>query len=210
MTLARKRPTMAAGVVVAGGRSTRFGEPDKALADLAGVPMVRRVADRIAPAIDALVLNCRADQREGLADALAGYDHPVSFAVDPEPDRGPMAGIRTGLRAAESEYAAVVACDMPFVDPALVAHLFERAAGRDGAVPRLDGYFEPIHAVYRADAMAAACDRALERGDRRIVAPFEDLEIAAVEGEELARFAGDSFENVNTREALADAAERVE
>jgi len=201
---------MADGVVVAGGRSTRFGERDKALADLAGVPMVRRVADRIAPAVDALVLNCRADQREGLADALAGYDHPVSFAVDPEPDRGPMAGIRTGLRAAGSEYAAVVACDMPFVDPALIAHLFERAAGRDGAVPRRDGYFEPTHAVYRADAMAAACERALERGDRRIVAPFEELDIAAVDEDELADFDAGSFENVNTPEAFADAAERVE
>jgi len=201
---------MADGVVVAGGRSTRFGERDKALADLADVPMTRRVADRIAPAVDALVINCRADQREALADALAGYDRPVSFAVDPEPDQGPMAGIRTGLRAVDSEYAAVVACDMPFVDPALVAYLFERADGRDGAVPRRDGYFEPIHAVYRADAMAAACARALERGDRRIVAPFDDLDIAAVDEDDLAAFGADSFENVNTPEAFADAAERVE
>ena len=50
---------MRSGVVVAGGRSTRFGAPDKAVADLGGTPMIRRVADRIAPAVEELVVNCR-------------------------------------------------------------------------------------------------------------------------------------------------------
>lgn len=122
---------MTAGIIIAGGRSTRFGDEDKAIADLGGVPMIRRVADRIEGVVDELVVNCRTEQTDSLAAALRGYGQPVQFAEDENPDRGPMAGILSGLRAVDATYAFVVACDMPFVDPALVEHLFERASGRD-------------------------------------------------------------------------------
>jgi molybdopterin-guanine dinucleotide biosynthesis protein A len=218
---------MSAGVVLAGGRSTRFGERDKAVADLAGAPMIRRVADRLAPVADVLVVNCRRDQREAIADALSGYDRPVRFAVDPDPDEGPMAGIRTGLREVEqtdSSYGFVAACDMPFLDTDLVEYLFERARGRDGdercssvretgahdaAVPRPTEWFETTHAVYRAKPMADACDAALARGESKIIEPLFELDYAVIEGEELARFDSASFENVNTREEFEAAAERL-
>jgi molybdopterin-guanine dinucleotide biosynthesis protein A len=201
---------MRAGVIVAGGRSTRFGERDKAVADLAGTPMVRRVADRLAGVVDELVVNCRADQRDPLAAALDGLDPAPRFAVDPEPDRGPMAGIMTGLRAVEAPYAAVVACDMPFVDPGFLAHLFERAAGHDAAVPRPDEWFQPTQAVYRADPMANACAAALDRGEGRIVAPLEELDAVTVGRDEIERHASpDTFENCNTPAEFAAAAERL-
>ncbi|NEU55500.1 molybdenum cofactor guanylyltransferase [Halorussus sp. MSC15.2] len=218
---------MPAGVVLAGGRSTRFGEGDKAVGDLAGVPMIRRVADRLVPVVDVLVVNCRADQRETIAAALDGYDRPVRFAIDPDPDEGPMAGIRTGLREVEetdSRYAFVAACDMPFLDPDLVAYLFERARGRDAderespsdprqsrdaAVPRPTDWFETTHAVYRARPMADACDAALVAGESRIIEPLFELDYAVVEGEELSEFDADSFENVNTHEEFEAAEERL-
>ncbi|WP_336036926.1 molybdenum cofactor guanylyltransferase [Halobacterium yunchengense] len=201
---------MHSAVVLAGGRSTRYGDGDKALADLAGVPMLRRVADRLAGATDELVVNCRRDQRDAHVDALDGYPDPVRVAEDPEPDEGPMAGIAAGLRAADGEYAVVVACDMPFVDPDVVEFLFERADGHDAAVPELDdGWYQTTQAVYRADAMAAACERALERGDRKILAPLDDLDWVAVPESAVAAVGDvETFENLNTREAVADAAER--
>jgi molybdopterin-guanine dinucleotide biosynthesis protein A len=117
-----------------------------------------------------------------------------------------MAGIRTGLRDVDADYAVVVACDMPFVDPAFVAHLRERAAGHDAAVPRVGKWFQPTHAVYRAERMADACDRALERDERRIVAPLEELEYVVVEGEEVRERASErTFESVDTRADLAEA-----
>jgi len=202
---------MPAGVVVAGGHSTRFGDRDKAVADLAGTPMIRRVADRLAGVVDALVVNCRSEQVPAIREAMSGYGHEVRFAEDPDPGEGPMAGIRTGLGAVEGEYAFVAACDMPFVDPALVEYLLDRAAGHDAAVPRLDdGWFQPTHAVYRADPMVRACERALERGDRRVIAPLEDLDHVVVEEAEIrAHGEMESFENLNTREEFEAAAERL-
>jgi molybdopterin-guanine dinucleotide biosynthesis protein A len=198
-------------VVLAGGRSTRFEGGDKLLSDLAGEPLVRRTVARLAPVVGTVVLNCRDDQREALAAALEGFDgFDLRFAVDPEPDAGPMAGIRTGLRAAPTEFAVVVAGDMPFVEPGLVRHLFARVAGHDAAVPRVEEWYQTTQAVYRAASMADACDRALARGDGKILAPLEELHWTTVTWETL-RANGwlDSFENVNTRGELAEAAERL-
>jgi len=201
---------MQAGVIVAGGRSTRFGETDKAVADLAGTPMIRRVADRLAGVVDALVVNCRSDQVPAIREALADYERPVRIAEDPQPDLGPVAGIRTGLRAVDAEYAIVVACDMPFVDPDLVAYLFERAAGHDAAVPQLeDKWYQTTQAVYRAAAMAEACEAALERGDRKVLAPLADLDYVVVDDAEIReRASTETFENLNTRDEFKAAQER--
>ena len=197
------------GVIVAGGHSTRFGDADKAVADLRGTPLIRRVADRLVDVVDGLVINCRTDQVAAIADAIDGYDHDVAFAEDPEPDQGPMAGIRTGLDAVEAEYAVVVACDMPFVEPALVEHLFERAAGHDAAVPRVDEWYQTTQAVYHARSMVDACDRALDAGDRRIVAALDDLDVVVVDRSEVEALTTlDTFDNLNTREEFEAAKER--
>jgi len=216
------------GAILAGGRSTRFGDRDKAVAELAGVPMIRRVADRLAgtddpvppgatraaggdPVVDEVVINCRPDQREAIGAALAGLPLPVTWAVDEEPDLGPTAGIRNACRAAPSEYVAVVACDMPFADPGFLASLLEDAAGREAAVPRLDDrWLQTTQAVYRAEAMADACDRALSRGDRKVLAPLEELDRVVVGDETIrSRTTERTFTNVNTQEELDDAAAAI-
>ncbi|MFU8868818.1 molybdenum cofactor guanylyltransferase [Natronococcus sp.] len=199
------------GVVLAGGYSTRFGEADKAVADLAGTPMIRRVADRLATVCDELVINCREDQRGAIEAAMTDFPEPITFAIDPEPDRGPLAGIAVGLEAASREYAAVVACDMPFVDPALLEALADRADRRDGALVELeDGWYQTTQAVYRADPMARACADALEGEDGRILAAVEDLDVVVVDESELEGIGEGTFESIDTKEALREAAARFE
>lgn len=202
---------MCGGVILAGGRSTRFGEADKVVADLAGTPMVRRVADRLAGVVDEVVVNCRPDQTDAIESALAGFHGTVCFAEDAEIDRGPLAGIYTGLTALDAEYTAVVAADMPFVAPAFLTYLFDRAAGHDAAIPRRDGWFQTTQAVYRTAAMAEACARALARGDRRTTAPLSALEYVVV-GEETVRTVAtpETFTDLNTRAAFETAAADLE
>ncbi|WP_267642246.1 molybdenum cofactor guanylyltransferase [Haloarchaeobius amylolyticus] len=166
-----------AGLVLAGGFSTRFGDRDKAVAAYDGEPMVRRVVRRVGEVTDGVVVNCRAEQVPALRTELSGYPR-VALAVDPVPDRGPMAGIWAGLRAIRAPYTAVVACDMPQVDPEFLELLFERAAGADGALVRTDdGWFQTTQAVYRTDAMRAACEQVLGGEDARILAALDRLTI---------------------------------
>ncbi|EMA42388.1 molybdopterin-guanine dinucleotide biosynthesis protein A [Halococcus morrhuae DSM 1307] len=193
-------------LVLAGGRSTRFGERDKVLAALAGVPMVRRVAERLA-GLDELVVSCRADQTTAIERALSGME--FHCVADPDPDCGPLVGVRTGLRALDTDYAAVVAADMPFVDPEFVSSLFTRAAGHDAAVPRHEGWLQPTQAIYRTDATADACAAALSRGERELRAALDALDHVVVTESEIREHADPrTFTNLNTRREFA-AAERV-
>ncbi len=194
------------GVVLAGGYSTRFGEADKAVAELAGKPMIGHVVDRLATLTDDVVVNCREEQVDRIREALAGCDPDIQFATDPVPDLGPLAGIRRGLEAVDREYAAVVACDMPFVDPDLLAYLADRARGHDGAVVQLEeGWYQTTQAVYRADAMADACGAALDSDDNRVVAALDRIDVVTVAESELESVDVATFESIDTQEALAAA-----
>ncbi|ELY46550.1 molybdenum cofactor guanylyltransferase [Natronorubrum bangense] len=202
---------MRAGLIVAGGQSRRFGKRDKAVADLAGIPMIRRVADRVVPVVDELVVNCQPDQVPAIEAALAGVEPEPTFAEDPKPDQGPMMGILTGLREVESEYAFVVACDMPFVEPSLAAFLFDRATGHDAAIPQPDEWLQTIQAVYRTHAMVRACETALARDRRGIIDALPELEYVTVDQAEILRHASlRTFENLNTSEAFDTAVERFQ
>jgi molybdopterin-guanine dinucleotide biosynthesis protein A len=203
-----------AGVVLAGGYATRFGDRDKAVADLAGTPMVRRVVDRLAAVVDGVVVNCRFEQVPALRSALAGRSD-VALAPDPVPDRGPLAGIANGLGAVAADrcpYAAVVACDMPLVAPTFLAHCFERAAGHDAALVRTDdGWFQPTQAVYRVAAMRDACEATLAGEDRRIVSALDRLDAVVLEEAVLDEVgAPETFTDVNTQEELREVASRFE
>ena len=194
-------PARRGALVLAGGRSTRFGERDKVLAALAGVPLVRRVADRLS-GLDELVVSCRADQTIAIERALSGTESRC--VADPDPDGGPLVGVRAGLRALDTDYAAVVAADMPFVDPEFVSVLFARVAGHDAAVPRHEGWLQPTQAVYRTDAMADACAAALSRGERELRAALDALDHVVVTESEIREHADPrTFTNLNTRREFA-------
>lgn len=202
---------MRAGVIIAGGRSTRFGNRDKALAELAGTPMIRRVADRISGVVDQLVVNCRVDQMDSIKTALADIENQLIFVPDDCPDEGPVAGIATGLATVESEYAFVVACDMPCVDPDFVEYLFDRASGHDAAVPHLDEWFQTMHAVYRAKPMSAACEKVLDNGGGRTVEPLFDLDYVVVDKETIdTHTTVETFKNLNTRAEFESFEKRFE
>lgn len=193
-------------LVLAGGRSTRFGERDKVLAEFDGVPLVRRVAERLG-GLDEIVISCRADQTAAIERSFSGME--FRCVEDPDPDGGPLVGVRAGLRAIDTDYAAVVAADMPFVDPEFVSVLFARAAGHDAAVPEHEGWLQPTQAVYRTDAMADACATTLSRGERELRAALDALDHVVVTESEIQKHADSrTFTNLNTRREFA-AAERA-
>lgn len=192
-------------VVVCGGSSERFGERDKVFADLRGQPLVRHVTDKLETLVDDIVVNCHPRQRTRLEKVYDAGE--VTLAEDDRPDAGPLAGIRRGLAAAQGEYAVVLACDMPFVDPDFVDFLFERAASVQAAIPRQSGgWYQPLQAVYAVDPFVEALDDALAADlDRPIEAAF-DLDHVVVWNPEVVANSP-TFFNVNTPEDLTRAGE---
>ncbi len=112
------------GVILAGGGSTRMGV-DKALVDVAGDPMVGRVARALSTVCDEVLV-------VGRRGTLGG----ILCIPDDHPDRlGPAAGVATALRVADGRAVLVAAVDQPF----LRAETLRRLVTQDGTtVPRDD------------------------------------------------------------------------
>ena len=193
------------GVVLAGGHSQRFGDSDKALAELDGEPMLKRVVERTSPVVDELLVSCREAQRDRFEAVLDSAAGSVEFVTDPEPGAGPLAGVNAALAHTSGAFVAVVACDIPAVDPEFLAFLFDRAAGREAAVPRLpDGTPQPALAVYQAAAMRQVSTALLDEGVRRFRSALDELDVRFVAPEEVeARTKWHTLHNVNTPEELA-------
>lgn len=168
---------MRSAVVLAGGYSDRFGDGEKATAELDGESLVRRVTGRVGEAVDEVVVNCRRDQRGAIETALSGLEYRV--AVDPVPGRGPVAGVRTGCRVARGSWTFVTACDMPFLRPEVVDRLFD-GADADGAVPLVDGHRQPLAGVYRTDRAVDAADTTLRTGARSMRDFLDRLSVRTV------------------------------
>ncbi|SHG47843.1 molybdenum cofactor guanylyltransferase [Halobaculum gomorrense] len=189
-------------VVVAGGRSRRFGDREKALVHVAGRPMVALVVERLASAVERTVINCRADQRPAIADVLP--ERAVRFAIDPTPDAGPVAGLSTGLSAAAdagADRAVVVGCDMPWLDAATVCALATRLGDADVVVPVAEERRQPFGAVYRVSPTLAACESV--GADGRMLAVLDRLD--AVE----ASVPPAPFASVDTPAAVTDASKAL-
>jgi molybdenum cofactor cytidylyltransferase len=144
----REEPAAAAGtariaaLVLAAGRSTRMGGPNKLLATIDGVPLVRHAAEAALGAGLAEVVVVTGHQGEAISGALSGLG--CRFVVNPDFAEGLSTSLKAGLSALGEDIDAVVVLlgDMPRVSSSLVARLaaaYDPAAGRHIVVPVLDG-----------------------------------------------------------------------
>ena len=185
------------GVILAGGKSRRMGA-DKSQLTLAGETLIARAVRTLGALSDDLVVVTNTPEPlAGLGARLTG---------DVIPGGGALSGIHAGLVAARRELAVVVACDMPFLNVALLRHLASLAPGHAAVVPRWQGEAETLHAVYSRNCIAAI-EPILRRGGGRIVELFAHVAVRYVEPEEIARFdpEGLSFFNVNSPQDWARA-----
>ena len=191
------------GIVLAGGRSRRLGRA-KALEPFQGEPMIRRVIDRLSGITDDLVfvVNDR-EQASTLPLSTETIAQPCKTVVDLYPDGGALGGIYTGLSAADSPWAFVVACDMPFLNVDLARHMLGLRDGYDAVVPRSNGYPEPTHALYSKSCLPHIKQR-LQDHDLKIDRFFNEVNVRFVEEAEVREFDKDllSFFNVNTQDDL--------
>ena len=193
------------GVIQAGGRSTRMGGEPKALLELGGKRIVERVVDALAAVLDDLLVVTNTPERYAFLH--------LPMVADRYPDGGALGGIFTGLAAAGGEAAFTVACDMPFVHPEVVRLVVARAGEADVVIPRTDGQYETMHALY-AKACLAPMESRLRAGHLKIVGFFPDVRVLEITAAAVARHRAPevAFMNVNTPDELARAralAERI-
>jgi molybdenum cofactor cytidylyltransferase len=131
-----------AAVVLAAGRSSRMGGPNKLLAEIGGRPLVRIVVEAALRSRARPVVVVTGHQRERVEAALAGL--AVQFVHNPDYAEGLGTSLKAGVSALPAETDGVVVClgDMPQVDAALIDRLTDAIDPDKGtlvAVPTVDG-----------------------------------------------------------------------
>ena len=197
------------GVILAGGRSTRFEGDDKALASLDGEPLVRHVASALAPVVDELVVNCRSEQADELTEAVGDLSVPLVLAFDPIRDRGPLFGLRTALRHANGAYALAAPCDMPWLSTPLLEHLLSQAVGATGAALEWERCVRPFPIAVHVGSGLVSCSELLRAGRREFGAFLSSLGPVVVD-ERVARAHGAPaiLRDVDVRSDLPDPVRR--
>jgi molybdopterin-guanine dinucleotide biosynthesis protein A len=189
-------------VIQAGGQSRRMGK-DKALLPFLGQTMIERVIERVAPTAD---------------EILVTTNNPVKYSFlglplfsDLIPDRGALGGLYTALKVANGDYVAVIACDMPFINPELIVAERDRLidTGADIVIPGSSDGLEPFHAVYRRVICLSHIIAAIEADKWRVDSWFSQVKMEIFGLEETLTIDEDlySFKNVNSTEELHDAIE---
>lgn len=196
-------PTRPAGVILAGGRSSRMGGPRKALLELAGRTLLTHVRERLEPQVDSLLLSCEAETGdfdayglELVPDLLPGY-------------RGPLTGLFSALQhlSARGHDNGVVLCpcDAPFVPLNLVQTLLEESRDKIRPVVAVawQGSVQPTFSLWQVQHLPVIRAAVLEQGigglkQVLLSMPHRIVEWPAVEPP--------PFFNINTPEELETAA----
>ncbi len=160
-------------LILAGGSSTRFGQ-DKGLLPLAGKSLVQHVLHRVRSVVDEeLVVTSSETQAQNYRKSLSNN---VTIVVDRQEEQSPLVGALTGLEQAKGEYAVILPCDVPFVSKDVISLLFDLSTGRNACIPRwVNGFIEPLQAVYRKTAALDAAREALKAGGHDMQSMIERL-----------------------------------
>jgi len=184
------------GLVLAGGRSVRFGS-EKAAAIFAGEPLLMWAARRLQRSCTAVAVNARPNTQ---AQALARAAGLSVLHDEPGDPLGPLAGVKVGLRWAldlGARALAVSPCDVPRLPEDVFSRLIE-AAGEGAAMALTVEGRQPLCALWPVSALPRVLE-ALHGGNHpptwRLL---EQLGARQVHFSE-----ADCFENINTPEDLA-------
>jgi len=185
-------------VIQAGGESLRMGA-NKALIPFLGRPLIERVIERVRPVADELLVTTnRPDQFSFLN---------LPLFSDRIPGQGALMGLQTALAAPRLPFVAVVACDMPFVNPGLIQFQLQTLIDLDCdlVVPLTDQGYEPFHAVYRRENCLLAVTAALNAGKKRMISWFDQVNVRELSAADIQPYdpGKRAFININTPEELA-------
>ena len=178
------------GFILAGGASSRMGT-DKSSLVLDG----RTFVERIENSLSAITANIR---------IVGKRDHARrSLATVPDvfPEWGALGGLHAALAACNAEWAAVVACDLPFVSGELFVRLANLREGFEAVAPvQKDGRLQPLCTLYKVQPCLMVAEELIHLGERKPVTLLQSVrtrwalfaELQDVEGADLL------FANMNT------------
>jgi len=126
-------------IILAGGKSSRMGV-DKGLMPFKNKPMVQHVIDAVKPFVDHIIIIT--NQKE-----YATFGYPIYKDILKE--KGPLAGIYTGLQHSKTTNNIVVSCDVPFINEEILNLLLNNSLNFDVVIPEKDSKTHQLIGLYK-------------------------------------------------------------
>ena len=171
----------AAGIVLAGGRSSRMGTPKAAL-EWHGSTLLRHVVGLVGRSVDGPVVVVRAP-----GQTLPALPDGVEVVEDAREGRGPLQGLATGLAAvrdrADAAYAS--STDVPLLHPRFIRRVLgELDDDVDVVLPEVGGFHHPLAAAYRTQ-LADVVERLIAEDRMRPAFLFEACRVRRLDADAL-------------------------
>src|ERR1041385_5438785 len=173
--------------ILAGGASRRMGT-DKSQLLIERQTFAERIAETLSQVAESVKL-------------VGGLGANYARVADVYPQWGALGGLHAALAACESDWAIVVACDLPFVTAELFSFLAAQRLDHDAVVPvQQDLRPQPLAALYRVDPCLQRATELIEAGRRRPLDLIEAVDTCWVQFAELTNLAQSErfFVNINT------------
>jgi molybdopterin-guanine dinucleotide biosynthesis protein A len=174
--------------LIAGGRASRLGGIDKAWLTRGGVPQVLRWTRRFPGEHGPVLVSANRDPQRYAA-------HGLMVVGDRHSGLGPIGGLDALAQACATPWLMTLPVDLVGANDCLIRTLVSRRDA-DGAFARDDDGVQPLVALWRVEALRAACDAAIANGETAIHRLQATLRMAEV------AFAGFRFGNLNTPDDL--------
>ncbi|MDO9550653.1 MAG: molybdenum cofactor guanylyltransferase [Methanoregula sp.] len=189
---------MRSAVILVGGEARRANGQEKYFFVYEGKTFIERLIESLTQVVDEIILVARDPEQCKRFNKING----VRCITDIRTGRGPIGGLHAGSLAARGDVLFVSACDMPCVDPKVIAHLFKSIDNYDAAIPSWNPeMLEPLHAVYRRTALIRYLENHASLSLRSMVRELDTLyvpidEIRVIDRELI------TFTNINKIEDL--------
>jgi molybdopterin-guanine dinucleotide biosynthesis protein A len=184
------------GVILAGGKNSRFSGKNKALVHVGGKRILDRIYEVFTILFDKIILVTN--------DPVQYMEWDFDIVTDIFPIRSSLTGIHTGLFYITTPYAFFAACDIPFIKKELIEILLDSVEPSiDIVIPETSKGLEPLCSVYSKRCLKPV-EEQLEKQSLKIERMFQKVRVKKISEDILRTIDQDllSFSNINTPDDL--------
>jgi len=139
--------TSVTGIILSGGKSLRMGE-NKSFLKMADSTIIERVRDLMKSVFNEVILITNTpDEYEFLK---------LPVFEDVYLNKGPLAGIHSGLLNSSTEKNFIISCDLPFISAELIKYLVNFQTDKPISVSKANGNIQPLAGKYSKNCVDIA------------------------------------------------------
>lgn len=188
-------------IILAGGKSNRFGS-DKAFIEISGTPLIKRHLKLLNSLFSKIIIVTNQPQKYRFKN--------VKIVQDVIKDSGPLAGIYSGLLSSGSFYNFIIACDMPFINKALIRYMAGHKDDYDVIIPKVNNKFHPLFGIYSKNCIPVI-EKMLKNDRLKVSSIFPKVKTHFIPKKTVEKFDENLFSlvNINTKKDLTKVKKRI-